>query len=149
MSRFASVLDLPPAMRKQAQAQIEIGRPRVAQPSTAVIDHPNNKFYAEAVSRDGKRFGSKKEYREYLKLVARQDAGEIEDLRVQVKFGLFDPGEHCRGEHWCTYAADFVYREKGKLVVADAKSEHTRRLREWPRVKKMMRACHGHEVIEL
>ena len=108
-----------------------------------------NKYGARRVNADGYHFGSRKEYREYLILKARQGQGQISGLRVHVKFALFDPGENCRGELFQIYTCDYVYRENGKLVVADAKGEATRKRLEWSRTKKMMRACHGIEVLEL
>ena len=108
-----------------------------------------NKYKAVALIVDGERFDSKREYRAYLALVAREQSGEISGLRRQVKFSLFDPGKQCRGEHWATYRADFVWTENGKIVVADAKSQYTRKLRGWARTKSMLKACHAHEVVEL
>lgn len=137
----------PPAKR----AQIKASKLKATQRTAAdpVEPKPRNKYRAQRVEADGHRFDSKHEYMMYVDLKLRVRAGEIEDLRLQVKFSLFDAGGHCRGEHIGTYRADFVYRERGELRVADAKSEKTRRLRDWPRTKALMRACHGIEVIEL
>lgn len=107
------------------------------------------KYRNKPVVEKGVKFDSKHEYKCYRDLQLRELAGEIEGLRCQVKFSLFDAGGHCRGEHIATYRADFVYREKGVLKVADAKSEKTRRLRDWPRTKALLKACHGYEVVEL
>lgn len=108
-----------------------------------------SKYRSKLVMADGKRFGSRKEYQRYLVLDAREKAGEIEGLRCQVKFALYDPGDHCRGEFVGTYTADFVYKENGALVVEDVKSRFTARLREWPRTKKLFRMCHGFEITEV
>lgn len=146
MSRW-KVGDLNPAMRAQAEAQLAGRAPRLVQPMGP--KPVGNKFGAKKVVVDGVKFGSKKEYRCFQALKLRERAGEITDLRCHVKFALFDPGQNCRGEHIGTYTTDFVYRVQGELVVADAKSEATRRTRDWPRTKALMKACHGHEVIEL
>ena len=108
-----------------------------------------SKYNARRVFEDGRAFGSKKEHRRYLDLVVRVRAGEIEGLRCHVPFALFDPGENCRGELIGRYTCDFVYREAGKLVVEDVKSRHTAKLRDWQRTKKLMRACHNIEVVEV
>lgn len=148
MSRRWKLEDLTGDVRAQVDAQLA-GGARVVQPMGP--KPAGNKFSAKPVSADGKKFGSKKEYRCYQDLQLRERAEEIAGLRCQVKFSLFDPGGCCRGEHIGTYTADFVYYDVNlaKLVVADAKSDATRKLRDWPRTKKMMRACHGIEVKEL
>lgn len=99
---------------------------------------------------DGIRFASRLEADVYQVLRIRQAAGQIECLRRQVRFSLFAGS----GEHIGTYAADFVFDEKGqdgtfKRVVADAKSEHTRTLAAWRRTRKLMMACHAIDVREL
>lgn len=151
MSRFATVLDLPPHLRQQAESKLNV-RQVIDGKNVAVLHTKpvkRTKYNAEPVRAEGYRFSSKHEYSEYLKARVRERAGEIEGLRVHVKFALFDPGGECRGEYVGTYTCDFVWRESGKIVVADAKSEATARRRDWPRTKKLMRMCHGHEVIEL
>ena len=142
--------ELPAHARRQAEEQLGM-IPRVSVRNIKIKDDPEpskNKYFARKVSADGISFDSKKECRCYLLLKARQEKGEIEGLRVQVKFSLFDPGGNCRGEHIGTYRCDYVWKENGQLKVGDAKSEKTRRLRDWPRTKALMRACHGIEVIE-
>lgn len=139
---------LPVHLREQAARKIAgAGGGRAKQAETPT--ERATKYKAKRLRANGLLFDSKYEYRKYLECVAREAAGEIAGLRCQVRFSLFDPGENCRGEHIGTYRADFVFREKGKLVVADAKSEYTRKLRDWARTKKLMRACHGIEVREL
>lgn len=153
MTRARSIADLNPKVRAQAamkladQAASKISGIRVVHPIGPPA--PGNKFHAKAVTADGKKFGSKKEFRCYRELELRQAAGEISDLRCQVKFSLFAAGGECPGEHIGTYSCDFVWKEQGRRVVADAKSEATRRLRDWPRTKALMRMCHNIEVIEL
>lgn len=146
--------DLPARHRAQAEEQLGL-RPRaqvrlVKGGKTVETGVPASAKYRNVVCvADGHKFHSKKEMRCYLIQKRRVEAGEITNLRLQVKFALFDPGENCRGEHIGTYRADFTWKEAGKLVVADAKSRYTRTLRDWPRTKALMRACHGIEVREL
>lgn len=108
-----------------------------------------NKYRAQRIQADEHTFDSKKEFRNYMALKLREKAGEIEGLRVHVRFSLFDPGENCKGEHIGTYTADVVFKESGKLVVGDTKSRYTRNLRGWSRTKSLMRACHGIDVVEM
>ena len=110
---------------------------------------PRNKFNAIATEIDGIKFGSQHEARCYADLKIREKAGEISELRAQVKFALFDPGSNCYGEWVGTYRADFVWKSGEKVVVADAKSKATRKLRDWPRTKSLMKMCWGIEVVEL
>lgn len=146
MTRARSVFDLPPHLRAQAQAKLA-GQARVVRPLGP--RDVGNKFNSQPVIVRGRKFASKKEYRCYRDLELRQHGGEISGLRFQVKFSLFAAGGECPGEHIGTYTADFVFKENGRLVVADAKSEATRRKETWPRTKKLMRMCHSIEVVEL
>lgn len=149
MSRPWSLEQLNPAMRKQAEEKLAA---QVRTVRTAAKPGPvpgQSKYNNRIVQADGHRFDSKHEYRCYLALKVRERAGEIDGLRLHVRFALFDPGENCRGEYIGTYRCDFVFREGGKLVVADAKGAKTRRLRDWPRTKKLMLACHGLDVQEI
>lgn len=105
----------------------------------------------------GEKFDSKLEARVYQELKLREVAGEIRNLRRQVKFSLFANG----GYHLGTYKADAEFEElyvdhnKGGevhrwiRVVADVKSQHTRKLPGWGRTKKLMQACHNIIVREL
>lgn len=91
------------------------------------------------ITRDGVTFDSGKEYRRYAELLLLQQAGEITNLRRQVKFVLIptqrEPSQiGPRGgvkkgrllEHECSYIADFVYTENGKTVVEDTKGMKTK-----------------------
>jgi hypothetical protein len=169
MSRFSSIMDLPPGMREQARIKLTVrtvkGRDTVDEPGETRrhirkeaenelgIEAKPTKYNAYRVRAEIKGkpviFDSRHEYGEYLKLALREKAGEIENLQTHVKFSLFDPGGECRGQHWGTYKADFVYKENGLTRVADAKSEATRARRDWKRTKQTMKACHGYDVIEL
>lgn len=148
-----SIEQLPAHLREQAQAKLAAaGTIRINKFGVVkrkpVEDH-GNKYNAQRVKADGHNFASKAEYTFYRGLRVRERAGEISGLRVHVKFALFDPGENCRGEYICTYTCDYVYKENGKLVVADKKSPATRARRDWPRTQALMRACHGVEVLEV
>ncbi|OGT57544.1 MAG: hypothetical protein A3E01_08380 [Gammaproteobacteria bacterium RIFCSPHIGHO2_12_FULL_63_22] len=152
--RYPSVADLPARFREQAERQIRTVRsgknPAQAKPVQVAPERPPvNKYNATRIRGSHNIFGSKHEYHCYREAKLRERAGEIKDLRVHVKFSLFDPGGTCKGEHIGTYTSDLVWKEQGKLVVADAKSPATRSRRDWARTKKILRACHGIEVLEL
>lgn len=98
-----------------------------------------NKYHSRKVIRDGVTFDSRKEYRRYEELLLLQQAGEITNLRRQVKFVLIptqrEPSQiGPRGgvrkgrllEHECSYIADFVYTENGETVVEDTKGMKTK-----------------------
>lgn len=84
-------------------------------------------------------FDSRKEFRRYEELQLLQQAGEIKNLRRQVKFVLIptqrEPniigprGGVKKGrllERECAYIADFVYTENGETVVEDTKGMKTK-----------------------
>ena len=95
---------------------------------------------------DGIEFDSAKEARRWSELKLLEKAGEISDLRRQVKFVLIESqyeessevyqrgknkGKPKRGkllEHECSYVADFVYIDEktGKTVVEDTKGFRTK-----------------------
>lgn len=93
---------------------------------------------------NGITFDSKKELRRYKELLLLKEAGTIQNLQTQVKFvliptqrenssemykkgankGKLKPGKVIEKE--CCYIADFVYTEKGSLVVEDTKGVKTK-----------------------
>lgn len=93
-----------------------------------------NKYNAKKVVVNGIVFDSKKEERRYKELVLLERAGKINGLRRQVEFTLipayYEPdtvgprGGIKKGkviERECSYVADFVYVEDGKVHVEDVK----------------------------
>lgn len=81
------------------------------------------KYNNKKITVDGQIFDSKKEANRYKELRLLEKAGEIYDLRRQVKFKLIPTqrdevtGEVVERE--CSYKADFVYEEAGETVVED------------------------------
>ena len=83
-------------------------------------------------------FHSKREADRYDELELLQKAGQIRNLRCQVKYPL-----DIAGIHICNYFADFVYQEGRETVVEDAKGFHTPLFR----IKaKLMKAIYSVEV---
>lgn len=90
---------------------------------------PANKFGAVKKDVDDIRFDSTKEANRYKELKVLVRAGEIKDLRLQVRYDLipkqkFSDGSSMVGTY---YLADFVYfdNRKGCEVVEDVKGKKT------------------------
>ena len=106
-------------------------------------DGPKRKKYGNKRTEvDGKRFDSKHEAEEYLKLMLRVKAGDLKCVLRQVPFDL--PGG-------IRYYADFVTMTPDMRIegVYDAKSEATRRDRVYINKKKQMKACWDIEIREV
>lgn len=117
-----------------------------------------SKYRSKKVTKDGMTFDSLKEYRRFCELVLLERAGKISELRRQVKCVLipaqYEPdttgprGGVRRGkllERECSYVADFVYVQDGKLVVEDTKGFKTP---EYRIKKKLLLWVHGIRIRE-
>lgn len=108
-----------------------------------------SKYGNRKVTRDGMTFDSIEEYRRYCELRLLERAGEVADLRRQVRFELI-PSHRVGGkvvERPVTYIADFVYRDKaGNTVVEDTKGFRTK---EYIIKRKLMLYIHGIQVKEV
>lgn len=95
-----------------------------------------NKYKAKKIEIDGMKYDSKKEYNRHMDLLILEKAGEIKDLKRQVKFVLIpaqrEPdrvgarGGKIQGkviERECAYVADYMYTDvkTGEQVVEDVK----------------------------
>jgi len=88
---------------------------------------------------DGIKFDSAAEGERYKILKAKEKAGLIKNLQLQVNFPLI-----INGLKICTYRADFVYEVGGKTVVEDVKGQ----LHDVFKLKyKLMYACHGVKLL--
>ena len=81
-----------------------------------------SKYGAKKTILDGIVFHSRKEANRYAELKLLEQAGEIQDLRRQVRFELIPAHE---GERPVAYIADFVYIQDGQQVVEDCKGYRT------------------------
>lgn len=75
-------------------------------------------------------------------------AGTIQNLKRQVKFELI-PSQRIDGkviERSCTYIADFVYTENGKMVVEDTKGFRTT---DYIIKRKLLLWVHGIRIQEI
>ena len=85
-----------------------------------------NKFNTRKIKKNGVVFDSRAEMRRWCELQKKEKAGEITNLRRQVKFVLIPSqqkrfGDELVYERECSYVADFVYEEGGRTVVEDVK----------------------------
>lgn len=107
-----------------------------------------NKYKNRKITVNGDTFDSRKEYIRYRELVLLQKAGQVSDLKRQVKFELI-PSQRVNGkvvERACTYVADFVYTENGKTVVEDTKGFRTK---DYIIKRKLMLFVHGIQIQEV
>lgn len=97
-----------------------------------------SKYGAKKVTIDGEVFDSRKEANRWRELKLLERAGEIRDLKRQVKFTLIEAqrepdslgpkGGIKRGkiiEREAAYIADFTYYEGSKFIVEDSKGVRT------------------------
>lgn len=90
---------------------------------------------------NGMTFASKREARRYQDLLLLERAGEISDLRTQVRLPVV-----VNGMQVCVFVADFVYLERdGKQVVEDSKGFRTQLYR---LKKKLVKAALGIDILE-
>ena len=107
-----------------------------------------SKYGNRKVTLNGEKFDSSKEARRYGELVLLERAGQISNLKRQVKFGLI-PSQYRDGnciERAVQYVADFVYYEDGKKVVEDAKGFRTK---DYILKRKLMLYIHGIRIKEV
>lgn len=104
-----------------------------------------SKYHAKKTVVDGIEFDSAKEAKRYTKLRDMAEAGEIQDLRLQVPFELL-PSFECDGVKYrgMRYIADFVYYHDGERVVEDCKGMKTAEYK----LKKKLMAYINHINIE-
>ena len=118
-----------------------------------------SKYNNRKVRHDGLTFDSKKEHKRYNELLLLEQAGEIRNLRRQVKFVLIptqrEPSQiGSRGgvkkgkllERECSYIADFVYSQNGKMVVEDTKGIRTK---DYIIKRKLMLRVYGIRIREV
>lgn len=124
-----------------------------------------SKYLNKKTEVDGILFDSQKEANYYKVLKAREEAGEISCLRLQVPFEIIPAVYGKRIKHLKTkdkeesyciqrathYDADFVYivTATGRQEVVDVKSKITRRHPVYRLKKKLMLAVQGIEIIEV
>lgn len=114
------------------------------------ITTKQNKYHNKKVFYDGYWFDSQKEKSWYIKFKLMEQAGEISDLKLQVKYELIKTFKLEDKTYRSTnYIADFTYKTKdGKLHVIDVKSKATR-TQVYQLKKKLMAWKYGIEIEEV
>lgn len=121
------VRDLSPSAQKQVYEKLLVSREGKDTAQKKVAQN-GSKYGNKKVVVNGIQFDSKREARRYLDLRAMEIAGQIQNLRLQVKY-LLIPSQRIDGkvvEREVTYVADFQYQENGKTVVEDSKGHRTK-----------------------
>ena len=89
-----------------------------------------SKYRSRKVVVDGEKYDSKKEFNRFCQLLLLERAGEIQNLKRQVRFELIpsqkDPETGKVIERPVTYLADFVYEQDGQTIVEDVKGFRTK-----------------------
>lgn len=173
-----NVSDLPPkyqaqAMKKYMEQQKRRGpSPPAAQPQDPAKGTKYHNTPTERVTASGAvlHFDSQKEARRFDALAARQTAGQIRDLRLQVDFTLQEAFTDTEGKRVraIRYKADFTYyqppnrqlygshapyyaEQSGvpwEFVVEDVKSKATRTAK-YAMKKKMLKDRFGYDITEV
>lgn len=115
-----------------------------------------SKYGNRKVKRDGMVFDSKREADRWNDLKLLEKAGEISDLKRQVKYVLI-PKQYSKkeftkegkpkvAEREVSYIADFVYMEGGEVVVEDSKGFRTD---DYIIKRKLMLYIHGIQIREV
>lgn len=100
-----------------------------------------NKYGNKRTTVGNQTFASKREARRYQDLLLLERAGEISDLRTQVRLPVV-----VNGMQVCVYVCDFWYLDKdGREVVEDVKgfASQVYRLK-----KKLVKAALGIDILE-
>ena len=166
-----NVTDLPPKYQAQALQKYMAQQARRGPPSSPAADgQPKPGKYhnkpTERVTPSGAvlHFDSQKEARRYDQLIAREQAGQIHDLRLQVDFTLQEAYTDTEGRRVraIRYKADFTYKKPAAkftsvfdfdvgnwvLVVEDVKSRATR-TKEYLLKRKMLKDKLGIDITEV
>ena len=107
-----------------------------------------SKYGNRKITVDGETFDSQKEYRRWCQLRMLEKAGEIKDLKRQVKYTLIPAQKDGKKtiERECSYFADFQYTQNGETVVEDAKGMRTD---VYKLKRKLMLYVHGIRISEV
>lgn len=113
------------------------------------------KYHNTKIEVAGEKFDSKKEYERFVELQWLEKAGRISGLERQRKYELIPKQLGADGkvaERECSYVADFVYLEDGKIIVEDVKGYRDPSSAGYAKFvikRKLMRYLYGIEVREV
>ena len=119
-----------------------------------------NKYHARKVKVGDEVFHSKKELHRWEELCLLEKAGQIKNLRREVKYILIPAqretiwknGKPRQGkviEREASYVADFVYEENGETVVEDVKGGNATKTLLYIWKRKLMLYVHGIRIREV
>ena len=119
-----------------------------------------NKYNARTYKVGNEVFHSRKELRRYEELLLLEKAGQIHNLRREVKYLLIPSqretiwknGKPRQGkviERECAYIADFVYEENGQTIVEDVKGGSATKTPVYRLKKKLLLYIHGIRIREV
>ena len=113
---------------------------------------PQNKYWSHKVVYKGITFDSSHERDRYIFLCHQQRQGKISDLQLQKEFVIIPsttklvPTQLKTKVRWdkrvveqdARYTCDFFYKENGKIIVEEYKSEQTCKLQDYVLRRKLM-----------
>jgi hypothetical protein len=119
-----------------------------------------NKYNARTYKVGNEVLHSRKELRRYEELLLLEKAGQIHNLRREVKYLLIPSqretiwknGKPRQGkviERECAYIADFVYDENGQTIVEDVKGGSATKTDTYVIKRKLMLYVHGIRIREV
>ncbi len=124
------VEDLPPEIREVVARFAKDEKPK-----------KKPKYGNSWVEVDGIKFQSKREAARWGVLKLMEQAGEIQNLRRQVRFPIV-----INGQKICVYVADFQYEHGSETIVEDAKGCRTD---VYKLKNKLLKACNGIIITEV
>lgn len=109
------------------------------------ISRPGNKFGARKTVVDGITFDSVKEGQYYRTLKEQKRLGIILDFEIKRRWDLV-----VKGNKVTRYTCDFVvFNRDGSETVIDVKGGNATRTRDYVLRKKLMKAIHGIDIVEV
>jgi hypothetical protein len=135
--------DLMQKVLAQATSVVGVNMEALVGKPAEVQDEPKKrrKYHNVKVEHDGRKFDSMRERDRYIHLKALESGKIISNLQCQVKYRI-----EVNGQKIATWTADFVYVLDSDVVVEDVKAVRTQM---YNLKKRLMKACHGIEIIEV
>ena len=107
-----------------------------------------SKYHNRKTVVNGIKFDSAKEAARYQELMLLLHAGEIDDLRLQVRYRLHEPYTEPDGKKngAIDYVADFTYLRDGQRIVEDVKGVRTS---VYLLKRRMLKEKYGIDIVEV
>lgn len=124
---------------------------RLVKKQIGIVDDPVDKPPLKYRNKPTNGYASRKEAERAAQLQLIHRAGDISDLKEQVRFKFEIEGmgllTYASGRP-VEYVADFTYIDQGKTIVEDVKSEATSKDKTYKLKKALMKWVHGIEILE-